>query len=102
MHICLQQDAVLSEIERYGAPNSECDRMTLRYLTALNSLFERGILCREHITVSEQSVLDRIKEGFDFFSNWRNDVIKKGDLYIYMYEFIYYICLHVYFEFTLF
>ena len=66
MHICLQQDAVLSEIERYGTPNSECDRMTLRYLTALNSLFERRILCREHITVSDQSVLDRMK-GFDFF-----------------------------------
>ena len=81
MHICLQQDAVLSEIERYGTPCSECDRMTLRYLKALNSLFERGILCREHITISDQSVLDRMKEGFDFFTNWRDDVTEKGDFF---------------------
>ena len=68
---------MLSEIQHYG--DSESDQMTLNYLKALNNLFERGILCTEHISSSNQSVLERMKAGFKFFEEWREDVIEKGD-----------------------
>ncbi len=54
-----QQDRVLSEIQQYGAPHCASDQMTVTYLTALNNLFERAILSREHISTSNQSVLTR-------------------------------------------
>ncbi len=66
---------MLSEIQQFGA---ECDQMTLKYLKALNNLFERGILCKEHISSSNQSVLERMRTGFAFFSDWKEDVTEKG------------------------
>ena len=75
----LQQDQVLSEIEKHGAVHSKSDEMTLHYLKALNNIFERGVLCREHISSSNQTVLDRMEKGFDFFSKWRKNVIDQGE-----------------------
>ena len=63
----LQQVQVLSKIEKHGAVHSKSDEMTLHYLKALNNIFERGVLCREHISSSNQTVLDRMEKVLIFF-----------------------------------
>ena len=63
----LQQNNMIDEIERYGVPSCPEDKATLAYLKAMCLLFERGFLCREHITTPDSAVLGRIKEGFSFF-----------------------------------
>ena len=81
MHIhqfSLQQDHVIDEIERYGVPSCPEDKATLAYLKAMRLLFERGFLCREHITTPDSAVLGRIKEGFSFLIDWCDDVIAHG------------------------
>ena len=75
----IQQDHLIAEIEKYGSPNSASDRMTLQYLKAMNLLFERGLLCAEHIATTEAAALQRIEKGFKFFSDWKDDVIAHGE-----------------------
>ena len=74
-----QQDGVISEIQQFGAPHSKCVQTTLQYLKTLNNMLERGVLCKEHITSSSQSVFERMTDGFDLFCKWREDVIRQGD-----------------------
>ena len=50
---------VIDEIERNGASHNKDDKMTLQYLKALRKVFERGLLCREHVTSMESRVHDR-------------------------------------------
>ncbi len=78
MCTCIQQDHLIAEIEKYGAPSSDNDRMALEYLKALNLLFEQGFLCSHHIDSNESVVLQRIEKGFKFFCDWRDDVIVHG------------------------
>ena len=52
--------------------------MTLKFLTALNKMFKRGILSREHVISDNSPVLKRMDEGYSFFTCWCNDVIKNG------------------------
>ena len=52
--------------------------MTLKFLTALNKMFERGILSHEHVISDNSPVLKRMDEGYSFFTCWCNDVIKNG------------------------
>lgn len=82
LSIHTQQDQVISEIEKHGAGQSKSDEMTLCYLKALNNMFERGVLCKEHISSTNQAVLARMEKGFNFFSKWRKHVIDQGDLNI--------------------
>ena len=81
MHIhqfSLQQDHVIDEIECYGVPSCPEDKTTLAYLKAMRLLFERGFLCREHITTPDSAVLGRIMEEFSFLIDWCDDVIAHG------------------------
>ena len=74
--LSLSDTKVLAEISRYG--NAHGDQMTLKFLTSLNKIFERGILSREHVKSDDSPVLNRIKEGYSFFTSWCEDVIKNG------------------------
>lgn len=52
--LLLQKDHVIAEIEKHGCPTSESDRMTIKYLKALNLIFERGILVLNMFPVLNQ------------------------------------------------
>ena len=66
---------MIDEIERYGVP---LYKATLSYLKAMRLLFERGFLCREHITTPDSSVLGRIKQGFSFLIDWYDGLLAHG------------------------
>lgn len=67
---------MIAEISRYG--DALGDQMVVKFLTALNSMFERGILSKEHVTSGDDPVLQRMSEGYHFFSSWCEDVILNG------------------------
>ena len=69
---------MIDEISRYG--NGQEDQMALSFLRTLNSMFERGILSREHVTSGEGPILQRMSQGYQFFSSWCGDVIANGML----------------------
>ena len=67
---------MIDEILRYG--DGQGDQMALSFLRALNNIFEQGILSREHVTSGEGPVLQRMSQGYNFFSSWCEDVIANG------------------------
>ena len=68
---------MIAEISRYG--DALGDQMVVKFLTALNSMFERRILSKEHVTSGDDPVLQRMSEGYHFFSFWCEDVILNGE-----------------------
>ena len=44
--------------------------MTIKYLKALNLLFENGILSSEHVSYTESAVLQNMDLGFKYFDDW--------------------------------
>lgn len=50
---------------------------TRKYLEGCNRLFERGLLCHTKIKDESSEVLTSIDEGYLFFSNWMESLIKK-------------------------
>ena len=64
--------------------SSECtptilrDKQTLKYLKALNMMFERGILSKAKVETMENEQLILIGQGFQFFSDWCEEVIREG------------------------
>ena len=53
-------------------------KVTLQYLKALRKVFERGLLCREHVTSMESRVVVSMIEGYRFFTEWCDDVRSHG------------------------
>lgn len=51
---------------------------TLEYLTALNLLFERGILSNDHVNSLSSHVLGNMEKGLTYFSEWRRKVDASG------------------------
>ena len=70
---------MIDEIVKYGCPTSDSDLMTVKYLKALNQLFERGILCSEHVSNEDSVVLQNMGKGFKFFKEWSEDVVSHGE-----------------------
>ena len=54
------------------------DQQTLKYLQALNKIFERGILSSQKVTATDRKLLDIIREGFSYFEEWYAEVVKQG------------------------
>ena len=50
---------------------------TRKYLEGCNKLFERGLLCHTKIKDESSEVLKSIDEGYLFFSNWMESLLKK-------------------------
>ena len=75
----IQQDHLIAEIEKYGSPNSDSDRMVFQYLKAMNLLFEYGLLCAEHIATTEAAALQRIEKDSSFSVTGKDDVIAHGE-----------------------
>ena len=79
----MQQKDVLTELYSYissdpkppGMKETEC---TLKYLEACNLLFEKGFLSHNKVSSHERQVLLNVKAGYNFFSNWLDEVYRKG------------------------
>lgn len=72
---------VLSELYKYVIENqTEASKdgttNTLAYLEACNKLFENGFLSHKRILSMESDVIKSIKEGYEFFTGWMNEVLR--------------------------
>lgn len=81
----LQQEEVLSELYGYShqtpAPrDSNSAKVTLHYLEACNKIFERGLLSHDKVTSSSCQVILNIEEGYQFFTQWLDEIYEKGIL----------------------
>lgn len=62
------------------------------YLLACNNIFERGLLSNDRITAGDQSIIERIDDGYKYFEDWWESLTiggasalsqqKKRDLYL--------------------
>ncbi len=50
--------------------------MTLKFLTAVNSLFEEGLLSNEKITAKDSPILQQIESGYHFFTGWVDPLLE--------------------------
>ena len=57
-----------------------CDQMTLNYLQALNYLFECGFLSHDKITFVDYHVLSGMEYGYQFFSDWLDELLDQGKI----------------------
>ncbi|XP_014669634.1 PREDICTED: uncharacterized protein LOC106810714 [Priapulus caudatus] len=74
----MQQEHVLAELKTYAQPEHTVQQpidainvlATVKYLTACNLLFERGLLSHAKVTSQRCEVLDNIVTGYAYFENW--------------------------------
>ena len=84
MHAALQQDEVLSELlEHANADPRPQDHQqvlgTEKYLSALNSIFEKTLLGRKiKIFNAHGSGIKRLDEGFSYFEEWAEELDRDG------------------------
>ena len=64
----------LAEKEVHVGDHHQC---VAEYLEVCNRLLEEGILSHSIVSLSEQKVLVKMKTGFEFFSNWKDDLSEK-------------------------
>ena len=81
----MQQKDVLTELYSYISsdpkpPDLKQTECTLKYLEACNLLFENGLLSHNKVSSKERQVLLNIKEGYNFFSTWLDQVYRKGTM----------------------
>ena len=79
----MQQEEVMTELNSYITKNpvpndAPSVKMTLKYLTACNQLFEQGFLSHEKVSATNMEVLDNIKRGYNFFSKWLQSLPDEG------------------------
>ena len=86
----VQQEHVLAELSEYSLHNpasldTPCTKKVTEYLTACNSLFERGILGKKvYINSTSSPILTSMDCGFNYFSKWLDVELAKGIIYMYM------------------
>lgn len=54
------------------AKNTDKEEVLLvrNYLLACNNIFERGLLSNDRITAGDQSIIERIDDGYKYFEDW--------------------------------
>uniref|UniRef100_A0A1X7UDN7 Uncharacterized protein n=1 Tax=Amphimedon queenslandica TaxID=400682 RepID=A0A1X7UDN7_AMPQE len=77
----MQQEQVMSEIFRYitehpVACDSPSAAITLKYLEDCNKLCEKDFQRHERITDINSGVLKSIDEGFNFFVEWSDEILR--------------------------
>ena len=79
----MQQQYVLAELGEHidSRAGGSGDRMTLNYLQALNYLFERAFLSHDKITFVDSHVLSGMEYGYQFFSDWLDELLDQGKYY---------------------
>ncbi len=81
--ILLKQEHILSELYQYifykpDDADTNQVRKALKYLEALNKMFERGYLSHEKDTFMKCEVMRLIEEGFKFFTDWITTILNEG------------------------
>lgn len=77
----MQQQHVIAELGEYldsmprDAPSTS---LVLRYLLALQKLFEAGFLTHEKITSLQSPILAGMASGYKFFSDWLDPLLDQG------------------------
>ena len=80
----LQQDEVIAELNEFARSDPRPDsaasvERVVLHLEALNKLFERGLLGNKvRVFTSDGSTIQRMSEGFRFFTQWKEELIRKG------------------------
>ena len=80
MHIFAlpQQQYVIAELGEYldsKPKDASSAKLVLRYLQALQKLFEEGFLTHERITSLQSSILTQMESGYNFFTNWLESLL---------------------------
>ena len=70
-------EELASYCEAAGTSGAE-DQQTLLYLTALNKIFEHGILSSSQVSTTEAKELGNMRSGFKYFEDWCLDVRAAG------------------------
>lgn len=80
----MQQDEVMSELLEFATANpQDPDRAeilaTVKYLSALNDIFERTMLGNQvRIFYHGGPAIQRLNEGFAYFEEWAEELIDSG------------------------
>ena len=82
-----QQEEVLSELYSYShqtpvPSDSFSAQLTLSYLKACNLIFEQGLLSHDKVTSSDCQVIHNIQEGYQFFTNWLDEIYAEGEVLV--------------------
>ena len=73
----MQQTACIAALQTTAcAENNDSTRLTAEYLSACNKIFESGFLSKYCVSNQNQTVLDIIQDGMNFFNEWANDVLE--------------------------
>ena len=56
-------------------PSVQC---TLKYLNGCNMLFEQGLLSHDRVHAKDVKVIENIKVGYSFFSDWLRNLLLNG------------------------
>lgn len=80
MHIFAlpQQQYVIAELGEYldsKPKDASSAKLVLRYLQALQKLFEEGFLTHERITSLQSSILTQMESGYNFFTHWLESLL---------------------------
>ena len=59
-----------------GVPETLQDLETLKYLRALNKLFERGVLSNGRIQAIDDEEILLLREGFAIFKSWYEECLR--------------------------
>ena len=75
LHVFQQQQYMISALQEHARKvpqpaDAALVEMTVNYLQACHLIFEKGILSHLTITQRYQQVLENIKKGFSFFTDW--------------------------------
>ena len=72
---------------------ADSDEQTLLYLQQLHNLFERGIFFHRRVYQMDSSILNRMQEGYKYFSEWRTSL--QGMHSFLMAQYVYKVCMHI-------
>ena len=80
----IQQEQVIAELKEYTRAeplpsDSKKVEMAIEYLSVLKLFFEQGLL-GDKVRVFDPcgTTMQRMERGFNFYSNWMNELISKG------------------------
>ena len=74
---------VLAELKEYldGNPaDAASTSLTVQFLEALNQLFEEGFLSHNQIDSMSSPVLNKMSNGYKFFTAWLDSLLAEGKL----------------------
>ena len=67
------------QVHENPAPEDHASaKLTLEFLEACNKIFEQGLLSHDKVDIIDCRVLRNIKDGYEFFTKWLNNIYEQG------------------------